>query len=196
MSVNTIKWGHFNVARTVWCFWLAACKYVSIFKEFATDNSNEQCRKVLVWFFYDHKCRHSVMFRWRGAKTVWVIIISNYVLTEGNTCLVYSGFRAGTRHHNMVRGLRYSAHNALDSWPIIAHFASQNDELCKNRRVSERRGIEEQQLCAVCGKYCVSFNLEPRKHIASHQIHKIMLFLATSYDSFKKKKKYMLHIVC
>ncbi len=45
--------------------------------------------------------------------------------------------RAGTRHHNTGRNisvshLRYSAnHNALDSWPIRARFASQNDELCK-----------------------------------------------------------------
>ncbi len=32
-----------------------------------------------------------------------------------------------------VSRLRYSAnHNALDSWPIRAHLASQNDELCKN----------------------------------------------------------------
>ncbi len=45
-----------------------------------------------------------------------------------------------------VTRLRYSAnHNALDSWPIRAHLASQNDELCKNQRGSERRGIEEQQ---------------------------------------------------
>ncbi len=45
-----------------------------------------------------------------------------------------------------VTRLRYSAnHNALDSWPIRAHLASQNDERCKNLRVSERRGIEEQQ---------------------------------------------------
>ncbi len=45
-----------------------------------------------------------------------------------------------------VSGLRYSAnHNALDIWPIRACLASQNDELCKNQRVSERRGIEEQQ---------------------------------------------------
>ncbi len=60
MAVNTIKWGNSNVARTVWCFWLTACKYVSIFKEFATDYSNasfEQCRVVLVWHFYDQKCR-------------------------------------------------------------------------------------------------------------------------------------------
>ncbi len=45
-----------------------------------------------------------------------------------------------------VTRFRYSAnHNALDSWPIRAHIASQNDELCKNRCVSESRSIEEQQ---------------------------------------------------
>ncbi len=44
-----------------------------------------------------------------------------------------------------ITRLRYSVnHNALDSWPIRAHLASQNDELCKNRHVSERRSIEEQ----------------------------------------------------
>ncbi len=36
-------------------------------------------------------------------------------------------------------------HNALDIWPIRARLASQNDEFCKNRRISERRSIEEQQ---------------------------------------------------
>ncbi len=52
-----------------------------------------------------------------------------------------------------VSRLRYSAnHNALDSWPIRARLASQNDELCKNLAVSERQGIEEQQQCTVCGK--------------------------------------------
>ncbi len=45
-----------------------------------------------------------------------------------------------------ISRLRYSAnHNALDSWPIRAHLASQNDELCKHQHVSERRGLEEQQ---------------------------------------------------
>ncbi len=29
------------------------------------------------------------------------------------------------------------------------------------------------------------FNLKTHKHIALHQIHKIMLFLATSYNPFK-----------
>ncbi len=54
--------------------------------------------------------------------------------------------------HNMVHGVtflshsRYSAnHNALDIWPIRAHLTSQKDELSKNRRVSERQSIEEQQ---------------------------------------------------
>ncbi len=32
------------------------------------------------------------------------------------------------------------------------------------------------------------FNLEPRKPIALYQIHKIMLFLATSYDPFNVKE--------
>ncbi len=32
-------------------------------------------------------------------------------------------------------------------------------------------------------------NLEPRKHVALHQIHKIMLFLATSYDPFNSVYK-------
>ncbi len=59
-----------------------------------------------------------------------------------------------------VTRLRCSAnHNALDSWPIRAHLASQNDELCKNRCVSERRRKNYVQ--------CVEnvfFNLEPCKH--------------------------------
>ncbi len=58
----SIKWGNSNVARTVWCFWLTACKYIFLFEEFATDYSNasfELCRVVLVvCCFSDHKCRH------------------------------------------------------------------------------------------------------------------------------------------
>ncbi len=50
----------------------------------------------------------------------------------------------GKGYNMSVTRLIYSAnHNALDSWPIRAHFASQNNELCKkNLCVSERRGIE------------------------------------------------------
>ncbi len=61
-----IKWGNSNFARTVWRFWLTACKYVFLFKEFATDDSNasfEQCRVVLVvCLFSDHKCRHGNVY--------------------------------------------------------------------------------------------------------------------------------------
>ncbi len=50
-----------------------------------------------------------------------------------------------------VSRLRYSAnHNALDNCPIRKRLASQNDELCKNRLVSERRSIEGQQWCRWC----------------------------------------------
>ncbi len=34
-----------------------------------------------------------------------------------------------------------------------------------------------------------SLNLEPRKHTALHQIHKIMSFLATSYDPLQLSSK-------
>ncbi len=83
----SIKWGNSNFARTVWRFWLTACKYIFLFKEFATDNSNasfEQCRVVLVVCrFSDRKCRHGNFYAvWCNVthkKSIWVIIISNYV---------------------------------------------------------------------------------------------------------------------
>ncbi len=33
----------------------------------------------------------------------------------------------------------------------------------------------------------LTFNLKPHKHITLHQIHKIMFYLATSSDPFKKQ---------
>ncbi len=69
----SIKWGNSNFARTVWCFWLTACKYVFLFKEFATDDSNksfELCRVVLVVCrFSDHKCRHGNVYAARCNAT-------------------------------------------------------------------------------------------------------------------------------
>ncbi len=77
-----------------------------------------------------------------------------------------------------VTHLRYSAnYNALDSWPIRAHLTSQNDELCKNWQVTIMYSM---------WKIMCFLNLEPRKYIALHQIHKIMFFLATSYDPYNK----------
>ncbi len=65
-------------------------------------------------------------------KTVWVIIISNYVLTECNKCLVYSGFYclsrlAGTRHHNMVRGVTFPS-NTWGIRPITTHWIAGQSE--------------------------------------------------------------------
>ncbi len=85
--------------------------------------------------FSDHKCRHG---------NVEVIIISNYVPAGCNTNASFEiGFivldTASQYSDISVSRLRYSAnHNAPESWPIRARRTSQNDELCKNRRVSER----------------------------------------------------------
>ncbi len=109
----------YKVEQFQLCFWLTACKYVS-----ATDDSNvsfEHCRVVLVVCrFSDHKCRHgNVYMAWCNAtrkKTIWVIIISNYVPTGCNKCLVYKWVllflcrRAGTWHHNTVRDVTFPSH--------------------------------------------------------------------------------------
>ncbi len=74
-------------------------------------------------------------------------IMGFIVFVSSRTASQYSKW-----HNISVTSLRYSAnHNALDSWPIRACLASQNDELCENRCISEKLGIEEQQLCTVCG---------------------------------------------
>ncbi len=55
-------------------------------------------------------------------------------------------FKYGKGRNIYVTRFRYSPnHNAPDSWPIRAHLAFLNDELCKNQRVSEMQGREEQQ---------------------------------------------------
>ncbi len=47
----------------------------------------------------------------------------------------------------------------------------------------QKGGAEEQQKYTVWN-FFFFFYLKPHKHMALHQIHKIMLFLATSYDPF------------
>ncbi len=81
----------------------------------------------------------------------------------------------GWGRNSSVTCLRYSAnHSTPDSWPIRAHRASQNDELCKNQCVTERSNnnvwfVENN----------VFFNLKP------HDLHhKRMFFLVSSCDSF------------
>ncbi len=89
---------------------------------------------------------------------------------------------------NMARGvtfvtrLTYSANlNALDSWPIRASRTFQNDELCFCFRKAGQRGAT---IMYDMWKIMCFFNLKLRKHIALHQIHKIMFFLAMSYNPF------------
>ncbi len=67
-----------------------------------------------------------------------------FVSSRWVTALKYSRPKG---HNHSISCFRYSANpNALDNWPIRAHLASQNDELCKKRRMlSERRSIQEQQ---------------------------------------------------
>ncbi len=78
----SIKWGDSNFARTVWRFWLTACKYIFLFKEFATDYSNtsfEQCRLALVVSrFSDHKCRHGHVYAARCNVMRKKTVISHY----------------------------------------------------------------------------------------------------------------------
>ncbi len=103
-----------------------------------------------------------------------------FVLSRLDTASQYSEGR-----NISVSRLRYLAnHNALDSWPIRAGLASQNDELCKNVRVSEGGAT----IMYSMWKIMCFFNLKTHKHIDLHQIHKIMFFLAMSYDPFNRKK--------
>ncbi len=83
-------------------------------------------------------------------------------------------------HNISISRLRYSAnHNALDSWPIRARIASQNDELVKIHAF--QKGNNNVQY----GENNVFFfYFKPHKHIALHKIHKILFFLAMSYDPF------------
>ncbi len=82
MAVNTIKVGAIQHCKDSLVLLTHSLKYVSIFKEFATDYSNasfEQCRVVLVCRLSTITNADMVLSR-RGTmrkKTVWVIIISN-----------------------------------------------------------------------------------------------------------------------
>ncbi len=90
----------------------------------------------------------------------------------------------GEGRNNSVTRLRYSAnHNAPDSWPIRACLTSQNDELFIKIDVLKARHRGATIMYSMWKIMCL-LNLKPHKHIALHQIHKIMLFLATSYDPF------------
>ncbi len=131
------------------------------------------CVVLVVCNFSYHKCRHgnicsdAMQHVKRQYKSLPSVIMSPLDATNASFIMCFivfvSPFRDtasqyGKGRNISVSRLRFSAnHNALDSWPIRARLASQNDELCKNVRVSERRSIEKQQLCTVCGKLLVFF---------------------------------------
>ncbi len=136
------------------------------------------------------------MWHYMHKKTVQVIIISIYVPTGCNKCLVYMGFIVLSRHttslygewHNIsVTRLRDSANqNALDSCPIRARLSSQNDELCKSQiafRKAQHRGAT---VMYSMWKIMCFVNLKTHKHCITPNTKKMMLFFATSYDPFKQ----------
>jgi len=129
-----------------------------------------------------------------------LIIISNYVHTGCNKCLVYNGFywfclivpghaSQYVKGRNIsVTRLRYSAnHIALDSWPIRAHLTFQRGSFVKIE-VFQKAGHKGETIMYSIWKIMCFLNFKPHKHIALHQIHKIMFFLAASYDPFKNSQ--------
>ncbi len=93
---------------------------------------------------------------------------------------------------NMVRGVKFSSH-AWGIRPITMHLiASQSEHTSLFRTMSFvkiyvfQKGRAERSNNNVLYVEIMCFlNLKPRKHIALHQIHKIMLFLASSYDPLR-----------
>ncbi len=114
----SIKWGNSNFASD--------SQPVSMFSylknlPLTIQMRFEQCRVVLVvCCFSDHKCRHGDVYTARcnatRKKTVQVIIISNYVPTGCNKCLIYNGFYCfcviapGHAITNVVRGVTFPSH--------------------------------------------------------------------------------------
>ncbi len=95
---------------------------------------------------------------------------------------------------NMVRGVTFPSNTwgirpitmHLDSWPIRAHRGFQNDELFKKLTRFRKAGQRGATIMYSMWNITCFFNLKPRKHIALHQIHKIMLFLTTLFYPFKR----------
>ncbi len=99
--------------------------------------------------------------------------------------------RDGTLHHNTVRGVTFPSH-AWGIRPITTHWiAGQSEHALLLRMMSFvkintfQAGHRGATVMYSMWKIMCFLNLKPHKHIALHQIHKIMFFLATSYDPFK-----------
>uniref|UniRef100_A0A673IUM9 Ig-like domain-containing protein n=1 Tax=Sinocyclocheilus rhinocerous TaxID=307959 RepID=A0A673IUM9_9TELE len=64
---------------------------------------------------------------------------------------------------------------------ICSHHS---DYMSKNSTLFRKAGHRGETIMYSMWKIMCFLNLKPHKHISLHQIHKIMLFLATSYDPF------------
>ncbi len=99
----------------------------------------------------------------------------------------------GKEHNNSITRLRYSANHTLRYSAITMHLiACQSEHTSLFRTMSfvkiTRFGKAVQRGEKINVRNVennVFLNLKPRKHIALHQIHKIMLFLESPYDPFK-----------
>ncbi len=88
---------------------------------------------------------------------------------------------------NMVRGITFPSH-IWGSRPITTHWIAGQSEHTGLFRMISFVKINAFQKTGQNVRYVennVFLNLQLHKHIALHQIHKIMFFLATSYDPFK-----------
>ncbi len=92
---------------------------------------------------------------------------------------------------NMVRGVTFPSH-AWGIWPITTHWiAVQSERTSLFRTMSflkidvfQKGGPERSNNNVWYVENNVFFYFNPLKHIAWHQIYKIMFFLASSYDPF------------
>ncbi len=99
--------------------------------------------------------------------------------------------RTGTRHHNTVRGVTFPSH-AWGIRPITMHWiAGQSEHASLLRTMSfvkidafQKGGHTGATIMYSMWKIMCFLNRKLHKHIALHQTHKIMFFLA-SYDPFK-----------
>ncbi len=82
--------------------------------------------------------------------------------------------------------------HAWGIWPITMHWiAGQSEQASLLRTMSfvkidafQKGGHRGATIMYSMWKIMYFVNLKPHKYIALHQIHQIMLFLATSYDPF------------
>ncbi len=102
--------------------------------------------------------------------------------------------RAGTRHHNTVRGVTFLSH-AWGIQPITTHWIAGQSEhasllrtmTCKNHTF-QKGGAGGATIMYSMWKIMCFFNLKPHKHIALHQIHQIMLFFSNVIYPFNRMK--------